>query len=140
MIVRQFIELPRWNWKVQVFYESTPECADRILKIMFRLGCTHDILAKAQRNLFDSRYNTGLTFSSRLHRQSVMVINHSTSRAQFWNSLDHEKGHLAEHIARACNIDREGEEFEYLKGEIAQKMAPVAIRYLCGCRVSKYNS
>ena len=79
--------------------------------------------------------NTGLTFSNFNHRYSVVVIGLTTSAAEFQNTFDHEKGHLAMHIAKALEIDLYGEEFQYLTGEIGQKMFLVARRFLCdNCR------
>ena len=64
-----------------------------------------------------------------------------TSASEFQNTFDHEKGHLAMHIANALNIDLLGEEFQYLTGEIGQKMFLVARRFLCDhCRVQLDNA
>lgn len=44
------------------------------------------------------------------------------------------------HIAEADNIDILGEEFQYLTGEIGQKMFRKAKRFLCDtCRVNLVN-
>ena len=64
-----------------------------------------------------------------------MVIGLTTSSEEFQNTLDHEKGHLVMHIAEAYNIDPYGEEYQYLSGEVGQKLFKVAKRFLCDhCR------
>ena len=69
------------------------------------------------------------------HRCSVVVIGLTTSAEEFQNTFDHEKGHLAMHICSALRIHPQGEEFQYLTGEIGQAMFKVAKRFLCdNCR------
>lgn len=64
---------------------------------------------------------------------TVMVIAMTTSPEQFQNSWDHEKGHLCRHISRTFGIDPYGEEEQYLRGYIGQKMFPVSKKFLCEC-------
>lgn len=79
--------------------------------------------------------NSGLTYSNFKNRSSVIVIGLTSSAAQFQNTFDHEKGHLAMHICGFLNIDPFGEEFQYLVGEIGQNMFLVAKTFLCDrCR------
>lgn len=85
--------------------------------------------------------NIGLTFSSFSHRYSVVVLGITSSADEFQNTFDHEKGHLAMHIAKSLHIDLQGEEFQYLTGEIGQKMFKVAKRFLCDyCRQKLDNA
>lgn len=60
-----------------------------------------------------------------------MVIGRTSSPRQFWNSYDHEKNHLAEHIATFNGIDEKSEEMAYLRGYIAEKTFGVARNFLC---------
>lgn len=60
-----------------------------------------------------------------------MVIGKTSSPRQFFNSFDHEKNHLAEHIATYNGIDEKGEEMAYLRGYIAEKTFKVARYFLC---------
>lgn len=81
------------------------------------------------------QYNTGITYSNFKYKCSVVVIGLTTSAEQFQNTFDHEKGHLAMHISSALNIAPQGEEFQYLTGEIGQAMFKAAKRFLCDdCR------
>ena len=44
---------------------------------------------------------------------------------------DHEKLHVLLHISEACNINLDSEEFEYLSGEIAERLYPVSKQFIC---------
>lgn len=134
-MIRQRIPLYYWGWDITVYYEAGPEDADRILFDLDRLGADGAELRKAERNVRGGIPNTGLTFTSLKSRESVTVISRTTSAAQFQDTLDHEKGHLAMHIGKALGLDPYGEELQYLSGEIGRRMFPVAKRFLCdACR------
>jgi len=95
------------------------------------LGCSSRKLEEIEETLTMNQYNYGLTYSNLPGRYSLIVIGLTTKPAEFQNTFDHEKGHLAMHIADELNIDVSGEEYQYLTGEIGQKMFPVAKRFLC---------
>ncbi len=77
--------------------------------------------------------DTGLTYTNYDERCTIMVISRTTSPEEFWNTLDHERGHAVEHIASALGLDNDGEEKQYLAGELAREMAPMAKHFICGC-------
>ena len=80
--------------------------------------------------------NRGITFSNDSMRETVIVIGETTCPAQFSHSFDHEKHHLAMHIAKVDGIDPFGEELAYLVGEIGYQTFPIAKRFLCEhCRI-----
>ena len=80
-------------------------------------------------------YNVGVTYSNPQLRRSVVVIGKTTCAAEFQNTFDHEKMHLAMHIAQSKQIDPYSEEYGYLVGEIGQKMFCIAKKFLCDhCR------
>lgn len=134
-MIRQRIPLYYWGWDITVYYEAGPEDADRILLDLDRLGADGAELRRAERNIRGGVPNTGLTFTSRKSRESMTVISRTTNAAQFQDTLDHEKGHLAMHIGKALGLDPYGEELQYLSGEIGRRMFPVAKRFLCdACR------
>lgn len=134
-MIRQRIPLYYWDWDITVYYETGPGDCDRILLDLDRLGAGKDELRRAEKNLRGGVPNTGLTFTSREKRESLTVISRTTSAAQFQDTLDHEKGHLAMHIGKALGLDPYGEELQYLSGEIGRRMFPVAKRFLCdACR------
>lgn len=134
MIVQEFT-LPRYRWRVRVYYSVTTCRAGEIAAALRDIGCGGEQLAKAVRNLSESRPDTGLTYSNFASRETVVVTSLASSPAQFLNSWTHEMFHLCRHVAQACGIDPYGEEAAYLAGTVAQKMFPVAGKLLCNhCR------
>lgn len=134
MIVLEFT-LPRYRWRVRVYYAVTTCRAGEIAAALRAIGCGGGQLARAVRNLSESRPDTGLTYSNFASRETVMVTSPASSPAQFLNSWTHEMFHLCRHVAQACGIDPYGEEAAYLAGTVAQKMFPVAGKLLCNhCR------
>ena len=129
----QDIYLEDWDWTVKVFYAVDTYYIDEILGELESIGCTGYELVKAEETFMEGDYNLGLTYSNVLGRCSVVVIGLTTSSAEFQNTWDHEKGHLAMHISGALDINVYSEEFEYLTGEIGQLMFPYAKHFLCDC-------
>ena len=140
MIVQDFI-LPRYRWRVRVYYAVTAYWTDDIIRDLMSIGCYGTKLRRAYANLVRGHLDTGLTYSNHRNHESVMVIALTSSAAQFQNSLDHEKGHLVKHMSLALGLDPYGEEQQYLSGEIGQRMFPVARRFLCEhCRSKLYEN
>lgn len=132
MIV-QDIYLPEYDWHCKVFYSVTTYWIEDILDELKRIGCSDNKYRKAKKNLRFGELNTGLTYSNARIGESVMVIAKTSSADEFAHSYDHEKGHLAKHIALAYAIDPYGEEFQYMSGDIAKKMFPIAKKFMCEC-------
>ena len=107
---------------------------DDILGVLEEIGCSIRGLDEVEATLVG--YNTGLTYSNRKGRCSVVVIGLTSSPAEFQNTFDHEKGHLAMHICETDGINPFSEEYQYLTGEIGQQMFPIAKNFLCEhCRI-----
>ena len=51
-------------------------------------------------------YNNGLTYSNMRRRVSIVVIGLTETPDEFQNTYDHEKGHLAMHIAEEDRNER----------------------------------
>ncbi len=132
-MIRQSFVLGHGYWRVKAYYLAKSEDADEILRELEEIGCVGVDLILSYFNLSSGKKNTGLTFSDNSRRASVLVISNTTSADEFWDSLDHEKGHLCRHIVRALRIDPFGEDAQYIAGSIAKQVAPVARYILCGC-------
>ena len=130
MIV-QNIELRDWDWSVLVFYDTKERDADSILLYLEMSGCAGRSLRRAERNLRSGLKDTGLTYTNPTLRETVVVIGSTNSPEQFWNTLDHEKGHVVMHIAGAIGLDHESEEYQYLSGALGQEMYPAARMFIC---------
>lgn len=141
-MITQNIYLKDWDWYVKVYYAVDTVYMDEVLGELESIGCTDDVLYDTENVLI--KENTGMTYSNLKSRCSIVVIGLTSSPAEFQNTFDHEKGHLAMHIAEALDIDVFGEEFEYLTGEIGQKMFKCAKPFLCehcrekiGCKIGR---
>ena len=132
-MIRQIIHLDRWRWDIIVYYGAGVDDADEIMESLARCGCSGETLGLAGDNLFSGDLDTGLTYTNPRERMSIMVIGKWSAPEEFWNTLDHEKGHAARHIGDALFLDVGGEAQQYLAGEIAKKMYRVARHFLCGC-------
>ena len=130
-MIRQDFYIEKYGWHVRVYYSVTTYWTERIAGDMWRIGCRGLDLAKAVRNLRSGDLNTGITYSNFREGETVMVISRTSSPEEFLNSWEHEKKHLARHIEQAFGIDPFGEEAAYLEGTIAQKMFPVARKFIC---------
>lgn len=132
-MIRQKLTLDDYDWTVYVYYAVDTYYTDEIMERLYDIGCPQEHLQTAYDNLSAGDINTGLTYSNYAQRKTVLVIGLTSSPAQFLNSWQHECAHLRQHIAKCFGIDVWGEEIAYLAGDIAQKMYPVAKRFLCKC-------
>lgn len=132
-MVRQAIHLPSYRWDILVYYWARKKNAREILQTLQRFGASDETLLCASHNLNGIMVNTGLTYTNDDMRTTVMVISRTSSPEEFWNTLDHEKGHAAQHIGAALNLDYTSEAQQYLAGEIAEQMYPVAKEFICDC-------
>lgn len=82
-------------------------------------------------NLFEDAENKGYTYSNLSRRKSIIVIGETACPIEFQHTFDHEKLHLAIHIAKEDHIDPFSEELAYLAGDIGMEMFPIAKRFLC---------
>lgn len=129
-MIRQTIHLKRAHgWKVTCYYAVTHYEVDEIMNQLVNAGCDGENLQTAYDNLSTGSFNTGLCYSG--NGESVLVISCASSPAQFFNSLVHELHHLASHIASALGYSQKGEEACYIAGETAERMYPVANKFLC---------
>lgn len=130
MIVQDF-NIVRYRWRVRVYYAVTTYRTDDILRDFIEAGCDGIQLKRADNSLKRNTLDTGITYSNFGKRETVMVISLTSSPSEFLNSWEHEKKHLARHIEQAYGIDPYSEDAAYLEGEIAQKMFPVAKKFIC---------
>lgn len=112
-----------------MYYAVDTYYMDEILEELEIMGCTH--IEEIEEDLSQHPYNNGLTYSNTRHRESLVVIGLTETPDEFQNTYDHEKGHLAMHIAEEDRMDVFGEEFQYLTGEIGKQTFPIAKRFMC---------
>lgn len=130
-MLRQHIYVHRYRWDVVVFYESVGRDASLILKELEDAGADAGTLRSAARNVRGGLPDTGLTYSNMDDRVSIIVLSHTSSKAEFANTWFHEVLHCAVHIATANRLDCQGEAIAYVGGELARDMQPIAARLMC---------
>lgn len=132
---RQAIYIPDYDWKVYVYYDTTPNDAAEVSYKLYQLGCSPQGIERSYRQLMTGIYNNGMTYSNRSLRKSVVSLGRASEFPQFLNSFVHEVHHLATHIAEAVGMSLVGEPICYLSGNIAQEMYPILIHYISNCHV-----
>lgn len=131
MMLGQEFRLKDWNWDVKIFYVVDFIPIDYIIDELKGIDCSEEDINSAIEVLDGGEENKGITFSNNIDRKSIIVIGETSCPAQFNNSYDHEKLHLAMHIAKVDAIDPFSEELAYLVGEIAFHTFPIAKHFLC---------
>lgn len=132
---RQTIYIPEYQWKVYVYYDTTPYDTDELIHKLYSLGCSEYSILRTRKQLLGGEYNNGFTYTNRVLKRSVVSLGRSSDFPQFLNSFVHELHHLSTHIAQANGIRLDGEEICYLSGSIAQEMYPILLHYITNCRL-----
>ena len=139
-MVAQVIYLEKYDWLIKAFYEATYQDADIILKELDDIDCEPEIYYSAAEMLENNHLDTGFTYTTPDMRVTFIVMMQSSCADEFQNTLDHEKGHAAQHIGYELMLDYEGEEIQYLQGEIGREMFKVAKQFMCDtCRTNIVN-
>lgn len=94
------------------------------------LGCGGDFLRSAIGMMESEKKDIGFCYSNNSMRGSVIYIGRTDSTDQFLNTMFHEFCHLAVHIADCDGIDKSGEEFCYLAGNIGEKASKLILYHI----------
>ena len=130
-MIRHDVYLPRYDWRVTIYYSVTCYYMYEILDALRAIGIDRHSIGKAYRNLASGQLDTGLTYSNPQRGESVMVISTASSPEEYANSIAHESQHLLKHICKTCDIDPYGEEVCYLAGELAAQIHHHASALYC---------
>lgn len=134
-MITQLVYLKDYNWTVKVYYAVDTYYTEQILGELRDIDCEPDVYNQIKKLLDNFTPNIGFTYTDATRRFTLMIIGITDSAEQFANTYDHEKGHVAMHIAEALNMDLLGEDFQYLQGAISQQLFKKAKRFLCNhCR------
>lgn len=136
MITQEFI-VDRRYWKVYVYYNVTSKDITKIITRLYKIGFPRSYITSAYTTLSSNKLNQGLTQTNNRLKTSVIVFTKTSNASQFVNSFVHEIGHLSNHIARTYNLDLNGEEVQYIAGDIAQEMFKRCHTLMCD-RCRKY--
>lgn len=130
MIIQEFT-LDRYDWFVRVYYLIDKFPKDEILSDLMELGCDEDEAIDTVDTLERDGLNAGSINSNIYRRKSIIVVGKADSADEFYDTFDHEKGHLAMHVCIADDIDPFSEDYQYLAGEIGKKMFKAAKELFC---------
>lgn len=119
MVVQKVCLRKANDWLLTIFYCPAPQDTDDVLDALFRAGCKGKHIHRAQCVLQSGGYNTGMTYTNPVSRETVMVIGRATSAEQFVNTFSHEKWHCCVGIVRALGLSIEEEPAAYLVGDIS---------------------
>lgn len=119
------------NWRISYFMVTDAADAYIIMNKLRYIGCSKKFMSRAEELLYSDRCNTGLAYSNKRNRQSVIVVSKTTNAWEFLNSFAHEIDHIEKHIAKALNFSPYSEDASYLVGEIIRGMFYNIFRRLC---------
>lgn len=139
-MIAQVIYLEKYDWLIKAFYEASVDDADVILEELDSIDCEPYAFYEAAEMLECGYFDTGFTYTTPDLRVTFIVMMESSCADEFQNTLDHEKGHATQHIGYELDLDYEGEEIQYLQGEIGREMFKVAKQFMCDhCRTNIVN-
>lgn len=134
-MITHVFHISQHDWLVKAYIGSNVSDADLILEDLLSIGADMDTMRLAYRNLRGGLKNTGLTYTSRWNRTTIMVVSKSTSAEEFFNSLVHEMCHAMVHICGVEEIDLTSEQASYFIGGLARDLFPHVKHLLCeSCR------
>lgn len=132
-MIRQRIYLERWDWVIYAYYSVGHYYTYEIMNKLHDIGCRGMNLVRAHANLVSGNLDTGLTYSNKERRRSVMVVGTASSGRELFNSILHEMRHVEEHIVMADGLEPYGEDVAYLTGELGMEIYRSAGKLLCDC-------
>lgn len=123
--------ISKCGWEVLMYFAVTTYYTDDIVRSLEGIYCPDDILSQAKEHLDKGRLDTGLTYSNKTLRKSVMVVGLTSSPAQFLNSFEHELRHLVDDIADTDDMPLAGEAVAYLTGDLNFDCWPAIHDFIC---------
>lgn len=138
-MVKESVYLDSYNWKINIYFNFDCQYANEVLEELDELGISKRKLYKAEDDLSACLLNTGLTYSSYINKETIIVIGRTTSAKEFAKTYYHEVGHCATHISQYYHISPYGEEIRYIGQDIVDKSWDMAKKYLCECYRKEYE-
>jgi hypothetical protein len=130
--------VPQHDWTFRVYIPLSCYWAGEIIRHLWRLGASDEILHDAANNLQCGKLNNGLTYASEKDRETLVVVGQSTTAAELFNSVVHEIDHACMFTFPLIRITSGTEQAAYFKGGLAREIFPMIQPYLCDrCRHEK---
>ena len=118
-MIEQKLHIKEIGWNLRIFYcPKTTSQRSVVLQCLYNAGCTGMNFRRAMTLLGSGAVNTGLIFSNKSERNTIIVVGRSSDIAEFVNTLTHEINHFIEHVMEALHIQSETEDEAYFTGEL----------------------
>lgn len=118
-MITQKVNIREIGWQLRIYYfPSTANQIGRILENLFSEGCRGRNYGRASNLLRSGAFNTGLTYTNKHDRKTIIVIGRVSDAGEFVNTLTHELNHFVEHVMDALGIEGGGEDEAYFTGEL----------------------
>lgn len=98
-----------------------------LLNLVKEIKCDSNTLESIEKNLKNSKLDTGFAYSSYDNHFSIIVIHKASNLEEFINTLEHEKNHVEMHICEALDINPYSEQAAHLSGNLAQYIIEEAL-------------
>ena len=132
-MISQVFYIPQHRWVFRVYIPMSCYWTDEILRHLWRLGASDEILYEAANNMQCGKQNNGLTYASDKDRETLVVVGQTTTAAELFNSVVHEIDHACMFTFPLLGITPGTEEASYFKGGLARDVFPIIQPYLCDC-------
>lgn len=118
-MIQQNLHIEEIGWNLRIFYcPKTTSQRSVVLQCLYNAGCTGMNFRRAMTLLGSGAVNTGLIFSNKIERNTIIVVGRSSDIAEFVNTLTHEINHFIEHVMEALHIQSGTEDEAYFTGEL----------------------
>ena len=118
-MIQQNLHIEEIGWNLRIFYcPKTTSQLSVVLQCLYNAGCTGRNFRRAMTLLGSGAVNTGLIFSNKIERNTIIVVGRSSDIAEFVNTLTHEINHFIEHVMEALHIQSGTEDEAYFTGEL----------------------
>ena len=117
-MIEQNMNIREIGWSLRIFYcPKTSSQRYNVLQCLHDAGCTGRNFIRAATLLGSGAVNTGLIFSNKSERNTIIVVGQSSNVGEFINTLTHEINHFIEHVMEALHIQSGTEDEAYFTGE-----------------------
>ena len=118
-MIQQKINIREIGWNLRIFYcPKTSSQRSIVLQCLYDAGCTGRNFRRAMKLLSIGAVNTGLIYSNKSERKSIIVVGNSSNVGEFINTLTHEINHFIEHVMEELHIQSGTEDEAYFTGEL----------------------
>lgn len=119
------------DWIVDFLFTVSRYDEEGILACLYDMDAPYDVMVRANRIMERNNPNCGFTYTNPRMKRALVVIGHTTSGAEYINTLVHEVYHLTVAIASERGDDLEGEVPAYIAGDTVDRLADVVCKMGC---------